>query len=264
MPRRRTSNTIKLPNGNRVTVSRGRGRWGKSRSKTVTVRRPDGTGASRSYRRGFISSWYLGGYSRRVPLWARRGVKAEKAAERGQRKKHIAAMEHGLGMDDEQAASTAERTSAATLSGSAGTARSVADMVGSSDLGAAIRDARAKVIEILSKMDVAGKRRFLAMSAWPVEGPSPAQVAEAQEQARRSLAEAEELSALLDLRTRRLEDLLQRARVEGTLSADECFVQESEALRRSIGDWAQRTKALAQLYRVDAPKGPNASETPPV
>lgn len=72
MPRRRTSRTYKLPNGNRVTVSRGRGRWRTSFSKTVSVRRPDGTGESRSYRRGLFLSYELGGYSRRIPGWARR------------------------------------------------------------------------------------------------------------------------------------------------------------------------------------------------
>ncbi len=73
MPRRRTSRTYKLPNGNRVTLSRGRGRWRASFFKTVSVRRPDGTGESRSYRRGLFLS-ELGGYSRRIPGWARRGA----------------------------------------------------------------------------------------------------------------------------------------------------------------------------------------------
>lgn len=73
MPKRRASRTIKLPNGNRVTVSQGRGRWNTSFSKTVTVRRPDGTGESRSYRRGIVASSTLGSYGGRVPVWARRG-----------------------------------------------------------------------------------------------------------------------------------------------------------------------------------------------
>lgn len=68
MPQSRTSKTGKLPNGNKVTVTTGVGRRGTY--KTVTVRRPDGTVDSRSYRRGVASSSFLGGYDKTAPRWA--------------------------------------------------------------------------------------------------------------------------------------------------------------------------------------------------
>jgi hypothetical protein len=77
MPQRRRSTTRRLPTGNRVTISVGsrRGRGLRmlypTATKTVSVRRPDGTGESRSYRRGSFLTRLLGGYSDSVPKWGR-------------------------------------------------------------------------------------------------------------------------------------------------------------------------------------------------
>lgn len=57
-----------LPNGNRVTVRIG-GR-GAGSSKTVTVKRRDGTGESRTYHRGPFLTWLLGQYQDNIPTWA--------------------------------------------------------------------------------------------------------------------------------------------------------------------------------------------------
>jgi hypothetical protein len=69
MPQTRSTRTVKLPNGNRVSVTVGSNRHGCF--KTVTVRRPDGTGESRTYRRGPFLSSFLGGYSDSIPAWAK-------------------------------------------------------------------------------------------------------------------------------------------------------------------------------------------------
>lgn len=68
MPQQRTSTTRTLANGNRVTISVGGGRRGTY--KTVTVKRPDGTSDSRTYRRGSFLTYLLGAYNRSVPSWA--------------------------------------------------------------------------------------------------------------------------------------------------------------------------------------------------
>jgi len=67
------SKTVKMPNGNRVTVTTGHDRGGYYRK--VTVRRPDGTAESRTDRRniGFLNTGLFdisGGYSDGIPQWA--------------------------------------------------------------------------------------------------------------------------------------------------------------------------------------------------
>jgi hypothetical protein len=78
MPQSRQSNTFKLPNGNRVTVTTGAGR--RSTYKTVTVKRPNGTSTSRTYRRGGLLAYFLGGYDTSVPGWAAAGQQPQRSA----------------------------------------------------------------------------------------------------------------------------------------------------------------------------------------
>jgi hypothetical protein len=63
-----SSKTVKLPNGNRVTVRIGSNRYGCY--KKVTVRRPNGNSETRTYQRGSIASFFLGGYDISIPKWA--------------------------------------------------------------------------------------------------------------------------------------------------------------------------------------------------
>jgi hypothetical protein len=77
VPQSRQSNTFKLPNGNKVTVTTGssrRGMGAPTHYKTVTVRRPDGSTDSRTYRRGQLLGQILGPYSSSVPAWAKQGL----------------------------------------------------------------------------------------------------------------------------------------------------------------------------------------------
>jgi len=69
VPQTRSSKAVKLPNGNRVTVTVGSNRRGCY--KTVTVRRPNGTSDSRTYRRGWFLSSFLNGYTDSIPAWAK-------------------------------------------------------------------------------------------------------------------------------------------------------------------------------------------------
>jgi len=68
MPQNRESNSFTLPNGNHVTITIGSNRRGVY--KTVSVRRPDGTRTSRTYRRGGLMAYFLGAYNSSVPSWA--------------------------------------------------------------------------------------------------------------------------------------------------------------------------------------------------
>jgi len=63
-----SSKTVNLPNGNRVTVSIGSNRYGCY--KKVTVRRPNGNSETRTYQRGPIASFFLGGYDISIPKFA--------------------------------------------------------------------------------------------------------------------------------------------------------------------------------------------------
>ncbi|SHF07687.1 hypothetical protein SAMN02745225_02385 [Ferrithrix thermotolerans DSM 19514] len=63
-----SSKTVKLPNGNRVTVTVGSNRYGFY--KKVTVRRPNGNSETRIYQRGLVASFFLSGYDTSIPKWA--------------------------------------------------------------------------------------------------------------------------------------------------------------------------------------------------
>lgn len=323
MTLRRTSRTRKLPNGNRVTVAVGGGRRGSY--KTVTVRRPDGTANSRTYRRGFLATHYLGSYSQRAPGWAKQGTsesksssksgwkwffailglvfylfwpldvdmktvhgqthvsavgiillcvwlplaigvpvlirqvprrRAQRDANRATRERHIAAMERNLGIKDEEISGVAGNGAVANPFVATPVTLPPAATLRPADLIAEIRDARAMVVDALRKLDAAEKSHFQTMSAWPVERPfSPNQIAEIDRSARRATAESEELSAVLDLRTRALDDLLVQAKAERVEVADNGFAHESNALRQSIRDSGRRIAALAQLYTTGDPQG---------
>jgi hypothetical protein len=72
---RTSSNTRKvtLPNGNRVTITTRKNKSGYS--KTVTVKRPDGTSESQTYRKGGgLYDLFIGTepYRDDIPGWAQR------------------------------------------------------------------------------------------------------------------------------------------------------------------------------------------------
>lgn len=67
--RSKSSRTVTLPNGNKVTVTVGANRQGFY--KTVTVRRPSGTSDGRTYRRGLFLAYFLSGYNDSIPRWAK-------------------------------------------------------------------------------------------------------------------------------------------------------------------------------------------------
>lgn len=83
MPQSRTSHTFKQPNGQRITVTTGKGR--RRAYKTVTVRSPNGTSQSRTYHR----SW-PGAYDNSLPRWARPPV--DKATRRANRPARVFAL----------------------------------------------------------------------------------------------------------------------------------------------------------------------------
>lgn len=70
MAQSRSSSTVTLSNGNRVTVTTGSNRSRTGFYKTVTVRRRDGTTLSRTYRRGALLSFFAGAYNDSIPPWA--------------------------------------------------------------------------------------------------------------------------------------------------------------------------------------------------
>jgi len=331
MPITRTSRTRTLPTGNRVTVTLGsrRGRHGRLEStKTVTVRRTDGTSDSRTKSSslvpytGSVPNWAKGG-SGTGPAAAKQGAQGQsssrsgwkwfflilavlfylfwplsvdqntihgqshvsavgvillciwlpiaigvpvlvsqvprrralKMAERASREKHIAEMERNLGMDSDAMAGVTGSSSANSAFVTASVAPQLTTATRAIDVVAEIHEARAAVIDALRKLDAAEKHQFQTMSAWPVEPPFlPEQVAEAQRSARRATAEQQELSAILELRTRTLHGLLDQAKASGVEVADDGFTQESAALQRSIHDSGRRIAALAQLYRTDGPR----------
>ena len=71
MAQTRSSRTVTLSNGSRVTITTGSNRNRTSFYKTVTVKRRDGTGESKTYRRGGVLSFFAGAYDDSVPSWAR-------------------------------------------------------------------------------------------------------------------------------------------------------------------------------------------------
>lgn len=69
MARTRRSQTIVLANGNKVTITLG---WSRSyATKTLTVRRRDGTSESHTDRHGHTANWFRE-YDFLIPPWAAR------------------------------------------------------------------------------------------------------------------------------------------------------------------------------------------------
>ena len=69
MAKSRESRTFVLDNGNKVTISLS---WSRNRAtKTVTVRRRDGTGESRTDQHGHTANWFST-YGFKIPPWAAR------------------------------------------------------------------------------------------------------------------------------------------------------------------------------------------------